>query len=91
MAYDEGLAERVREAPKNQKTLSEKKMFGGLSFLIRGNMCCGVVGDRLVARVGKERYEEALAQPYARPMDFTGKPLHLHGGAAFQAPCSGCH
>ncbi len=53
----------------------EKKMFGGLAFLLRGNMCCGVVGDELMVRVGAESYEEALAHPYAREMDFTGTPM----------------
>ena len=75
MAYDENLAQRVRDALSGQKGLSEKKMFGGLSFLLNGNMCCGVVGEDLVARVGPQRYKEALERPDARPMDFTGKPL----------------
>ncbi len=50
-------------------------MFGGLCFLLNGNMCCGIVGETLMVRVGKEAYEEALARPHAREMDFTGKPL----------------
>ncbi len=75
MAYDEGLAARIRRLLESQEALSEKKMFGGLSFLIHGNMCCGVVAGQLVARVGKEGYADALSQPHSRPMDFTGKPL----------------
>ena len=75
MAYDEKLAERVRRVLAADPSLTERKMFGGLSFMLAGNMCCGVVGEELVARVGPERYEEALARPHARPMDFTGKPL----------------
>jgi len=50
-------------------------MFGGLSFLLRGNMCCGVVRDDLVVRVGPEEHDKALAEAHARPMDFTGRPL----------------
>lgn len=61
----------------------EKKMFGGLSFMVKGNMCCGVVGDELMARVGPDGYEAALKRPHARPMDFTGKPLK---GFVYVAP-----
>jgi len=50
-------------------------MFGGIAFMISGNMCCGVVGEELMARVGHEQYDEALLRPHARKMDFTGKPL----------------
>jgi len=53
----------------------EKKMFGGLCFMVRGHMACGIVRDEIMVRVGKERYEDALAQPYAREMDFTGRAL----------------
>jgi TfoX/Sxy family transcriptional regulator of competence genes len=55
--------------------MSERKMFGGLAFMLRGNMCCGVVGDDLMLRVGPERYDDALARRGARPMDFTGRPM----------------
>ena len=75
MVYDEGVAQRVREAMRNQKNVVEKKMFGGLAFMVRGNMCCGVVRDELMVRVGADGYEAALSQPHARKMDFTGKPL----------------
>ena len=75
MAYDEGLAQRVREALSGDAGVVEKRMFGGLAFMIRGNMCCGVVGEDLMVRVGPEAYEQALALPFARPMDFTGRPL----------------
>jgi hypothetical protein len=75
MAYDEGLAQRVREALAHRGDLSEKKMFGGLCFLLGGNMCCGITGEQLMLRVGSERYEEALARPHAREMDFTGRAL----------------
>ncbi len=75
MAHDEGLAQRIRELLVDRPAMSEKKMFGGLSFMLHGNMCCGVAGDDLMARVGPDQYEEALGRPHARPMDFTGKPL----------------
>ena len=72
MAYDEELAARVRHVLGRQTGLTEKKMFGGITFLLHGNMCCGGATDDLVVRVGAEQYEEALAEPHARPMDFTG-------------------
>ncbi len=75
MAYDEGLAQRIRELLDEHSDVTERKMFGGLAFLLCGNMCCGVVGDRLMVRVGPEAYEEALAQPHAREMDFTGRAM----------------
>ena len=75
MAYDEELAERVRRALTPREGLVEKKMFGGIAFMLRGNMCCGIVRNDLMVRVGPERHEEALAQPHARPMDFTGRAM----------------
>lgn len=75
MPYDENLAERIRKALKGKEGLKEKKMFGGLCFMIRGNMCCGIHKDELIVRVGPARYEEALSRPHARPMDITGRPL----------------
>ncbi len=75
MAFDEGLAQRVRDAMGNARDVSERKMFGGLCIMIGGNMVVGVNEDNLMVRVGPDAYQEALAQPYAREMDFTGKPL----------------
>lgn len=75
MAYDSGLAQRVREALAHQAGITEKKMFGGLAFLLDGKMFVGISGSALMARVGAERYAQALAQPHVRPMDFTGRPL----------------
>ena len=75
MAFDEQLAERVREHLATRPGYSEKKMFGGLCFLINGNMCCGVETDRLMLRVGPDLYEETLARKGAAPMDFTGRPM----------------
>jgi TfoX/Sxy family transcriptional regulator of competence genes len=73
--YDESLVQRVRRLLSDQRAVEEKKMFGGLTFMLRGNMCCGVAGQRLVVRVGPDRYEAALARRGVLPMDFTGKPL----------------
>ena len=75
MAYDEGLAERLRAILDEQRVVSEKKMFGGLCFLLDGKMCCGIVKDQLMVRVGAEHHAKALKQPSARPMDFTGRPM----------------
>lgn len=71
--YDERLAERVRAALAKHAGVSERKMFGGLAFLLDGKMCVGVLKDELIVRVGAERYLDALKSPHARPMDFTGR------------------
>jgi TfoX/Sxy family transcriptional regulator of competence genes len=75
MAYDEALAVRIRKAVGDGPEISERKMFGGLAVMHNGNMVCGVVGDELMVRVGPDAYNDALAQPHARPMDFTGRPM----------------
>lgn len=75
MAYDEGLAERLREVLQSQQDITEKKMFGGLAFMSGGYMFVGILGDILMARVGPEYYEMALSRPHARQMDFTGRPM----------------
>ena len=75
MAFDEGLAERVREVLAGDRRIGEKKMFGGLAFLCREYMFVGIEGDRLMARVGPAAHAEALRRPHVRPMDFTGKPM----------------
>ena len=75
MAFDETLAERVRRALAGQRGLVEKRMFGGVAFMLRGNMCCGVLGDDLVVRVGPGAHETELKRPYARVMDFTHRPM----------------
>ncbi len=73
--YDEGLAERIREQlSEEHRDLTEKKMFGGVCFLLGGKMCCAITQEAFMVRVGTAGYEEALAQPHARVMDFTGKP-----------------
>jgi hypothetical protein len=83
MSYDEGLAQRVREVLSERRGVAEKKMFGGLAFLLEGSMFCGIVKEDLMVRVGPARNAEALAQAHARPMDFTGKPM---AGYVFVAP-----
>jgi len=75
MAFDETVAGRVREALAEARDVVEKKMFGGVAFMVRGNMCCGVIGDRLMLRVGPAGYEAALSRPHTGPMDFTGRPM----------------
>jgi TfoX/Sxy family transcriptional regulator of competence genes len=75
MAYDEGLATRVREELGDQPGLSEKQMFGGLAFLLNGNMACGVRGDDLIVRVAADTADAALEEPGARPFDLTGRPM----------------
>ena len=75
MAYDSKLACRVRMALEGHPGLVERKMFGGIAFMLNGNMCCGVINDDLMVRVGPDGFEDALAQPHARPMDFTGRPM----------------
>lgn len=75
MAYDEKLAERLRRLLRGERSLKEKRMFGGLTFMVKGHMCCGVLKNDLVLRLGPEECTKALAQPHARPMDFTGRPM----------------
>ena len=75
MAYDEQLAQRVRRALAGRPGISERKMFGGIAFMLNGNMCAGVIRDQLMLRVGPAHFEDALAQPHARPMDFTGRAM----------------
>ncbi len=75
MAFDEGLAERIRERTGDRPALSERKMFGGLCFMVDGNMCFGIVGSELMVRVGAVSYEEMLTKPHAREMDFTGRSM----------------
>ena len=75
MAYNEELAERLRETLAKKRGITEKKMFGGITFMCNGNMTCGVEKDNVVMRVGPDAYENALKRKHVRPMDFTGRPL----------------
>jgi TfoX/Sxy family transcriptional regulator of competence genes len=83
MSYDESLASRIRALLAERDDVVEKKMFGGLCFMVNGAMCCGLTKSDFMVRVGGDHYEEALAQPHARPMDFTGRPLK---GMVYVAP-----
>jgi TfoX/Sxy family transcriptional regulator of competence genes len=75
MAYDEILADRVRTALARRRGVVEKRMFGGMAFMLNGNMSWGIVKDQLMVRVGPKAFEEALTQKHAKPMDFTGRPM----------------
>jgi TfoX/Sxy family transcriptional regulator of competence genes len=75
MAFDEGLAQRLREQLAGSGGVTEKRMFGGLSFLVDGNLCVGVMGEELIARVGPEATGAALERPGSRLFDFTGRPM----------------
>jgi hypothetical protein len=83
LTFDEDLAAKIRTALAGERGIVEKRMFGGLAFLLDGHMTCGIVGDDLMVRVGPESHESALAEPHARAMDFTGKPLK---GMVYVAP-----
>lgn len=83
MAFSEQLAARIRAYFDGRADLVEKKMFGGLCFMVRDRMVCGIVKDDLMLRVGAEQYEAALARRHARPMDFTGRPMM---GMVYVAP-----
>ena len=75
MSYDLEAAERVRRLLSGRDDVVEKKMVGGLSFLVNGNMCCGVTGTALMVRVGADGREQALREPHVRPMQLAGRPL----------------
>ncbi len=75
MAYDETLADRVRAALAPRAEVSERKMFGGIAFMVGGNMAVGVIEDDLMVRLDSADAEQALSEPNVRPMDFTGRPM----------------
>ncbi len=75
MAYDELLADRVREVLAPHDGTSERKMFGGIAFMFHGNMAVGIRGDELMVRVDKDRYDDTLTEPHVGVMDFTGRPM----------------
>jgi TfoX/Sxy family transcriptional regulator of competence genes len=75
MAYNEALAARVRPLLGDDLSVEEKKMFGGLTFMVNGQMCCGVLKDDLIVKMDPTAYDEALAQPGARPFDFSGRAM----------------
>lgn len=75
MAFDEQLAGRVRKRLAAQKALTEKRMFGGLAFLVNGNMCCGVHRRELIVRLNPAQTDIALAEPHTRVFDLSGRPI----------------
>lgn len=75
MAFDENVAQRVRDVLSEDCAAVERRMFGGLAFMVNSHMCCGIVGEDLVVRIGPKEYEKTLSQSYVRAMDFTGRPM----------------
>jgi TfoX/Sxy family transcriptional regulator of competence genes len=75
MAFDENLAARIRKTLARKKGVEEKKMFGGIGFLLKGNLLVGVWKDSLIVRLGDEQGEEALLETHVRPFDITGRPM----------------
>ncbi len=75
MAYDQALAQRMRSILGEVSGLAEKKMFGGVGYLVNGNMACGVNGDRLIVRIPEAEYTEALNLPHVQVFDMTGRPM----------------
>jgi len=75
MAFDQGLAQRIREQLATTGGVAEKQMFGGLAFLVDGNMCVGVIGEELIARIGLDATNSALERPGSRLFDFGGRPM----------------
>jgi hypothetical protein len=75
MAFDETLATRIRAILDDRRDLVEKHMFGGVCFMIRGHMCCGIVGSSLMARLDPDAADRLVEEPHVRPMDFTGRPM----------------
>lgn len=75
MAYDEHLAERIRALLATEPGLTARQMFGGIGFMLNGNMCCGVHGEDMIVRLSAEAAADALTRPHARPFDMTGRPM----------------
>ena len=75
MAFDPDLARRVRDVLDDRPGISERSMFGGIAFMVDGKMFVGIRNASLMARVGPERHDDALAMPHVRVMDFTGRPM----------------
>lgn len=75
MAYDDALAARVRSQLGDDPGLTEQEMFGGIAFMVNGNMAVGVSGDELMVRVGKEAHDEATSRPGARTFDMGARPM----------------
>jgi TfoX/Sxy family transcriptional regulator of competence genes len=74
VAFDSMLADRIRFRLGRRKHFTERKMFGGICFLLKGNMCCGVIGTELIIRVKPEQAESILKEKHTRVFDFSGRP-----------------
>jgi hypothetical protein len=83
MAYDTNLASRVRDELKGRTDFVEKQMFGGVAYMVNGNMAVGIIREDLMVRVGPDAHDEALTRPHTRPMDFAGRPMR---GMVYVAP-----
>lgn len=83
MAFDTALVNRLRSHFNGRQDIEEKRMFGGMAFMIGGHMCVGVLNDSLVARIGPDQHKDSLSSMYASPFDYTGKPLN---GFVYVAP-----
>lgn len=75
MAYSEELAERIREVVDVRPGVSERRMFGGIAWMVNGNMACGIIGDDLMVRLDRDEADIAQAEEHVGPMDFTGRPM----------------
>jgi len=75
MAFDNQLAERIRTQLGKRRGLTEKKMFGGLAFLLNGNMCCGVHGQEMIVRLDPQQTDQALSERHTRLFDLSGRPM----------------
>jgi TfoX/Sxy family transcriptional regulator of competence genes len=75
MAFDESLAERIRDALARKKNVEEKKMFGGIGFLLNGNLLVGVWKNSLIVRLGPDQGDQAMLEPHVKAFDITGKPM----------------
>lgn len=75
MAYSEPLAERIRTIIAARADVTQRRMFGGIAWMVHGNMACGALGDDVIVRLGAEDAERALAEPQTRPFDMTGRPM----------------
>lgn len=84
MAYSEELADRIREVIEARPGVVERKMFGGVAWMVNGNMACGVIGEDLMVRLDRDEAEQALAEEHVGTMEFTGRPMR--GFVVVQSP-----
>lgn len=84
MAYSEELAERIREVIDGRPGLVERKMFGGIAWMVNGNMACGVLGEDLIVRLDRDEADTVQAEEHVGPMEFTGRPMR--GFVVIEAP-----